>query len=270
MTTWATPYQSAYAPCSGRAQAGTIALSIVVKGLFPATTNLGIYNCRSVGDGETWSIHSDGRAWDCGIPMLPGGKPDRALGDPILHLLAAHAVPLGIQCVIWNDTIYSARHPDGDPYGGVSPHFDHIHIEQQWEEAQNLSVAEIAAILGGQPGGEGGGQPIPPPGIPAPPTPEGDADDMQLRPIRVSRTPEGDPRNLFDQVYMFAGDRLLHVTGQTSLNGLAATSILLWTEEALRVCTMAQFDAAVAQFKEWGLDVTCPCSEPDCRLDNQA
>jgi hypothetical protein len=114
--------------------------------------------------------------------------------------------------------------------------------------------------------GQGGGEPIepPPPEIPEPPETE---DDMQLKPIRVSRAADGDPTDLFVQVYAFTSRGLQHVTGETSLNGLRATEIIAAIPG--RICTAPQFDAAVAQVKEWGMSVDCPCSEADCRLENQ-
>lgn len=103
--------------------------------------NLGIYNCRTVRGGATTSTHGEGRALDAGFPV---GDPD---GDDLLRRLLRVPGRLGIQCIIYERTIYSALSPEGRPYTGVVPHLDHLHIEFTREAAQDLTYETVKTVL---------------------------------------------------------------------------------------------------------------------------
>lgn len=103
--------------------------------------NLGIYNCRTVRGGATTSMHGEGRACDLGFPV---GDPD---GDALLRVLIANAGKLGIQAIIYERRIYSAKSPEGRPYTGIAPHYDHLHVEFSREAARNLNLKTIRSIL---------------------------------------------------------------------------------------------------------------------------
>lgn len=103
--------------------------------------NLGIYNCRSVRGASTTSMHGEGRACDFGFPV---GDKD---GDALLRLLLAHVGSLGIQAIIYERRIYSAKSPGGRPYTGLVPHTDHLHVELTREAAQHLTYATIKRVL---------------------------------------------------------------------------------------------------------------------------
>lgn len=103
--------------------------------------NLGIYNCRSVRGGATTSLHGEGRAFDAGFPV---GDTD---GDELLRRLLRVPGRLGIQCIIYERTIYSAKSPEGRPYTGVVPHDDHLHIEFTWESATELTYETVKTVL---------------------------------------------------------------------------------------------------------------------------
>lgn len=111
--------------------------------------NLGIYNCRPVRGGGTWSLHSEGRALDIGLPMAPDGT-GTPFGHRLVNRLREAGDDLGIQCMIYDRRIWSAKSPGpgGRPYTGVSPHYNHIHVELGWHAARNLDLERIARALG--------------------------------------------------------------------------------------------------------------------------
>lgn len=138
-------YQPATA-CTKGSQPGTRALAAWVLGAYGelGARNLGIYNCRPIrGTNRTTSLHGEGRAWDAGFAV---GDPD---ANVLANALVAHSQELGIQCVIYERLIWSARYPDSGwrKYNGTNPHLDHLHIEQTWVGANNLTVEAIEAIL---------------------------------------------------------------------------------------------------------------------------
>ncbi len=106
-------------------------------------------NCRAVRGGGTRSIHSEGRALDVAMPTT-GGRGSKA-GHSLVQTLRADAAALGIQCIIYDRRIWSARSPgkNGRAYGGVNPHYDHLHIELTRSAASKLTVATARSILGG-------------------------------------------------------------------------------------------------------------------------
>jgi hypothetical protein len=107
--------------------------------------NWGIYNCRTVRGASTTSLHGEGRALDVGFPL---GDPD---GDELLRRLLKVPGRLGVQAIIYERRIYSALSPDGRPYTGVAPHFDHLHIELTREAAQKLTYETVKRVLHRQP-----------------------------------------------------------------------------------------------------------------------
>lgn len=107
--------------------------------------NLGIYSCRSVRGAATTSMHGEGRAGDLGFPV---GDKD---GDECLRRLLPHVGALGIQAIIYERVIYSAKSPTGRPYPGLVPHWDHLHVEQTREAAERLTLATIRSVLSPKP-----------------------------------------------------------------------------------------------------------------------
>jgi hypothetical protein len=118
--------------------------------------NLGIYNCRSVRGSTNRSVHGEGRAVDVGFSGVANPA-----GTRLLNTLLPHVGALGIQMIIWNRRIYSARYPTGARYTGAVPHTDHLHIELTWNAARGLTRNRVRQIVGG------GGAPAPAP-APAP------------------------------------------------------------------------------------------------------
>jgi len=110
------------------------------------SSSMGIYNPRPP------SLHADGRGWDMGIPTAGGSaRPD--LGMQVVNLIGPHGKRLGIQTMIYNRRIWTARSPGGRGYGGRHPHNDHIHFDLSRAAADNLTYATLVAVLGR--GGEG-------------------------------------------------------------------------------------------------------------------
>lgn len=121
-------------------------------------------NCRGTGSGAT-SQHARCRAGDIGIPMLPGGRPNRAVGDAVVAALVDTAERLGVTEIIWNRRRWSANTPYGAPYGGVSPHYDHVHFALSLNATRYLNVPTVRSVMAGTT------TPAPPPpGTPPPPT----------------------------------------------------------------------------------------------------
>lgn len=135
--------------CTGDASSGAGALLAWCQANRPpGERSMGIYNCRNVRGSSTTSLHGEGRALDWGLPLSAQrtGTPE---GRQLVDLLGSNADKLGLQAIIYDRTIWSARSPAGRPYTGVNPHYDHLHIELTWEAARNLTLATLVAVLGG-------------------------------------------------------------------------------------------------------------------------
>lgn len=142
------PWQGARR-CTGGATSGAGALLAWCQANRPSgERSMGIYNCRSVRGSSTTSLHGEGRALDWGVPVGAGGT-GTTTGHELVDLLGSNADTLGLQAIIYDRTIWSARSPAGRPYAGVSPHYDHLHIELTWEAADNLTLSTLVAVLGG-------------------------------------------------------------------------------------------------------------------------
>jgi hypothetical protein len=134
--------------CTGRATPGARALmAYIVNERRDGARNWGIYNCRTVVGGSTTSVHGEGRALDVGFALI-GGRANPA-GTRLVRALLPHVGRLGIQCIIWNRTIWSRSSPRGTRYRGRHPHHDHVHIELNWNGARNLTLRTIRAALKG-------------------------------------------------------------------------------------------------------------------------
>jgi hypothetical protein len=129
--------------CTGSATPGAQALMrwIIERYGSKGAQNWGIYNCRDVVGASTTSLHGEGRALDVGFPL---GDPD---ADELRKRLIRVPGRLGIQAVIYERVIYSQKSPEGRPYTGEAPHYDHLHIELTREAARELTYATVASVL---------------------------------------------------------------------------------------------------------------------------
>jgi len=134
-------------PCTAGPSRGALALRDFMLPRYFEARDGGIYNCRTVRGSRVPSIHGEGRAWDMMLPVVAGRGHPR--GHDAVRELGAHGRRLGIQTIIFDRTIWSARSPSGRPYTGVHPHYDHLHIELTREAARTLTVAGLSAVLGG-------------------------------------------------------------------------------------------------------------------------
>lgn len=132
--------------CTSGPTDGARALLAWALEAFPHTSSLGIYNCRSVRGGATTSLHGEGRAVDIGVPVVVGRGHD--VGHDIVTTLGQHGRRLGVQCAIFAREIWSARSPNGRPYDGVAPHWNHVHVELTWPAASRLNLATLRAVTG--------------------------------------------------------------------------------------------------------------------------
>ena len=135
------PYNGG-AGCSGGMEPGTVALREYLYKWFPATYEIGGYNCRPIAGTGTLSLHGTGRALDIMIPLAGPYADDNAadndLGDPIGNWLIENAEQIGIQLIIWDQWSWGPHRDAGAKersYGGAHPHHDHLHVELTPEAA---------------------------------------------------------------------------------------------------------------------------------------
>jgi hypothetical protein len=97
--------------------------------------NLGIVRACNVG---AISEHKSGRAFDWGMNALDAGE--KATADDLIATLLANDAELfrrlGLMYIIWNTQIWSVRNKAWSPYGGSSPHTDHVHFSFGWPGAK--------------------------------------------------------------------------------------------------------------------------------------
>ncbi|MBT8207775.1 MAG: SH3 domain-containing protein [Acidimicrobiia bacterium] len=134
--------------CSSGPTPGAKALLAYLLDRFDYSRNGGIFNCRSVVGGTTFSEHAEGRAVDLMIPTTGQGRPRPELGDPVTQLLMPHGKRLGIQLMIYNLRAWSAKSPNGREYRGKHPHYDHVHLGMTPIAGSMLNYATIESVLG--------------------------------------------------------------------------------------------------------------------------
>lgn len=143
---WAT-WQGAQR-CTAGPASGAVALRDWMRANYPMGWSGGIFNCRTVRGSQQPSIHGEGRALDWMLPVVNGrGHP---AGHDAVQRLGKHGKSLGIQTIIFDRTIWSGRSPNGRPYTGVHPHFDHLHIELAKDAGRTLTVNKLNALLNGE------------------------------------------------------------------------------------------------------------------------
>ena len=116
---------------------------------WPVGRSLGIYNCRPVRGRQSMSIHSEGRAVDYGLPVVGGVA--HPVGMQVVRALGERGDELGVQTVIFDRRIWSARSPNGRRYTGVNPHLDHLHIELTREGGRSLTVERLGGAAPARP-----------------------------------------------------------------------------------------------------------------------
>ncbi len=108
-------------------QQGVVALGAALKARFPLVIGPPQLRAGSAhhNPGGNRDVHEEGRAIDLMIPSL-------AYGEEIANFVSKNADVLGIQGVIFRRANWFSNAPRTTafrPYGGTSPHTDHVHIE---------------------------------------------------------------------------------------------------------------------------------------------
>jgi hypothetical protein len=158
--------------------------------------NLGVCACRGTGAGST-SQHARCRAWDLGLPLVRGRA--NPIGHQIVRELIPRAGMLGLTELIWDRRRYSAAHPNGIAYTGVSPHIDHIHGAHTLNATRHLNVPTVRAVMGGAGQAPPPQPPPPPPPVvvpfptPAPPPPAVDLEDDEDMATYIRLEAPGNP-----------------------------------------------------------------------------
>ena len=137
-------YQKATSPPAptGGPAPGTIALAEFLMDEFDGSWSKGIYNPRKIAGTLTWSTHAEGRGFDLGVNRSSQEGLD--IGNAVSDYLVEHCAALGVQYFIWNRRSFRpTRDPQWKRYGGLSPHRDHLHIEQTRTAAIMLSREDI-------------------------------------------------------------------------------------------------------------------------------
>lgn len=133
--------------CTNGPGEGARALMRYVLDEFNRAKNWGIYNCRSTRSGGSYSPHAEGRAIDVAFPQDRNGNGSEYGHDLVNAILEAGPDKLGVQAIIYDRTIWSAKSPNGRPYTGASPHYDHVHIEITRAAADDLTLATVRSVL---------------------------------------------------------------------------------------------------------------------------
>lgn len=109
--------------------------------------NLGVGNCRNVAGKVVRSQHSRWRAGDFGLPMVNGRA--NPIGHGIVAALGNQGRRLGLTEIIFDRRRYHEGAPNGEYYGGVSPHYDHIHFALSYNATVHLNVPTVRMVMSG-------------------------------------------------------------------------------------------------------------------------
>jgi peptidoglycan hydrolase-like protein with peptidoglycan-binding domain len=134
--------------CEAEAGEGAQAMLAFCLDKWSYTSSLGIFNCRTARGSTSLSHHAEGRAIDVGIPTISPTMADAAKGMQVAETLGSCGKRLGLDHLIYNRRIWSARTPTGREYTGVHPHLDHIHAGLTRQAAANLTYATLQAVIG--------------------------------------------------------------------------------------------------------------------------
>lgn len=123
---------------------GVVAMGQRLKALFPLIVGPPQLRAGSAhhNPGGNRDVHEEGRAIDLMIPNL-------AYGEQIANFISLHADVLGIQGVIFRRGKWFSNAPRATvfgPYGGTSPHTDHVHLEVGPDFA-GRSSAQVAQVF---------------------------------------------------------------------------------------------------------------------------
>lgn len=124
----------------GGVRPGAQAFMDVVLSKISGTYSASLYRNTNIDNGDTLSVHAEGRALDIGVPNL-------STGDQVFRLIAPLSYQLGIQRIIWNRRVWTSRAPSGTNYTGDDPHTDHLHVELTRAKADSLTESNFEQLL---------------------------------------------------------------------------------------------------------------------------
>jgi hypothetical protein len=182
--------------CSGSLKTGTRILGEHLLELFPAIQQTGGYNCRpNTANTSKLSVHGTGRALDLHIPRV-AGQANNVKGDAVANWCVEHASEVGIQLVIWDQTMWRADGSNDKKYGGPNPHTDHLHVELT-EDAAAMKTSFF--VNGPKPAGDAGvvedAGTLPPPPDASPPPVEPEEPEEPPPPPPPPVTPDASALN---------------------------------------------------------------------------
>jgi len=127
--------------CDPVARPGVVAFRDLVLAAYPGTGDSGIVRACTVGGS---SEHKEGRAWDWRVNTSDAVQVEQ-VDDLMTWLLetdehgnaAAMARRFGVMYVIWDSRIWKSYQAERgwQPYFGVNPHTDHLHVSFSWAGA---------------------------------------------------------------------------------------------------------------------------------------
>jgi hypothetical protein len=139
----------------GKTQPGTkVLMEHLISSFKLNRASCSTYVARKVDGSSSLSVHAEGRAGDCGVPV------SSAFGKSLADYLVANATLFGIQLVIWDERSWkSIRVAAGEPgwraytppngkNDNTSMHRDHVHWELCWEAARDLNERAISGAYG--------------------------------------------------------------------------------------------------------------------------
>lgn len=128
--------RAANPPKATGCQSGVRALGLAVGHSYPELLSMkggfGCYNRRYIKGTTTWSLHSEGRALDIGVPPQW-----RDLAWRLACAFTSDRIVYGTMRVIWDGHIWTTEERDRwRPLLPTTPqHHDHIHFEAFWASA---------------------------------------------------------------------------------------------------------------------------------------
>lgn len=89
--------------------------------------SLGIFNCRPIRGGTSFSIHAEGRAAD--LAANANDPRQVSQGDAYAQWLTENSEALQVQQIIWNRRLWRSGQGWRAYDGSAGPHLDHLHVE---------------------------------------------------------------------------------------------------------------------------------------------
>lgn len=89
--------------------------------------SLGIFNCRPIRGGKSYSVHAEGRAADLAANANDPRQLEKA--NRYIEFLITNSEALQVQQIIWNGQYWRSGQGWRPYTGSAGPHRDHAHVE---------------------------------------------------------------------------------------------------------------------------------------------